>query len=208
MDANTQNKAYVSVELKSGIPVVTPLQFFYTTGGNQFLNTSVNYKDSDILVMDFRQCSGGEIDIVNQWFNSYLEEEISPNSLLVNPDGGARFETYLGRTDSFVSCDNVLIVLTSKVTASASETFIDFAYNQENSLIIGENTHGANVASLGDFVLPNTGLYMCFGDQLILHPDEDGFEEFRGYLPDIWVPAAEAEEAVINFIKANTKEVK
>ena len=205
MDTNVQGKAYVSVTEKSDIPVVKPLQFFYTTGGNQFLNTSVTYKDSDILIMDFRQCNGGESDIVNQWFRHYTDEDISPNSLLVYPNGGDRFKTYLEKTETFVPSDNMLIVLTSKMTASASEIFIDYAYNLENSMIIGENTYGANVASHGDFTLPNTGLYMCFGDQLILHPDEDGFEEFQGYLPDIWVPAAEAEEAVMNFIKANTK---
>lgn len=206
LDTNTQGKAPVSTEERSGVPLVKVNTFDYNTGGNQFLNTSVTYKDHDILIVDFRQCGGGKADIVKNWFQNYVDEDISPNSLTFFAGGGDRFQTYLGTTETFVSSDRILIVLTSKFSASASETFIDYAYNLENSLVIGENSFGANIASVDDFVLPNSGLYMRFGESLIFHPDEDGFEEFRGYLPDIWVPAAEAEEAVMNFILKNTVE--
>ena len=204
LDADTAGKAPVSTSERSGIPLVRITTFDYDVGGNQFLNTSVNYKDDCILIVDFRQCSGGKIDIVKEWFQNYVGETISPNSLTYVVRGGDRFQTLLGTEETFVSSDSILIVLTSKLSASASETFIDYAYNLENSLIIGENSFGANIASIGDFVLPNSGLYMRFGEALTFHPDGDGFEEFRGYLPDIWVPAAEVEEAVINFIAKNT----
>ena len=66
------------------------------------------------------------------------------------------------------------------------------------------NTNGILTSGLGKWTLPNTGIYVTFGSDFFLHPAGEHFEEFRGYYPDIWVPAAEAEEAVMNFIAQNT----
>lgn len=106
--------------------------------------------------------------------------------------------------DRFVDNEELLIVLTSKRTASAAEHFTEIAHNVENTLIIGENSTGAmfGSGSGGWFELPNTHLRLSFGISYSILPENPAyFQEYRGLEPDIWVPAGEAEELAVKFIE-------
>ena len=104
--------------------------------------------------------------------------------------------------DLWVSNDNILIILTSKWTASAAEWMIDTAYNLENVLIIGDNTSGEMVGSIAYVQLGNSKLIMGIGSRENIVPDtNDYFEEFRGFCPDLWVPAGEAEELAVKLME-------
>ncbi len=96
-----------------------------------------------------------------------------------------------------------LIVLTSKNVASAAETFVDMAHNVENVLFIGENTRGAQVTSAAYHVwLPNSKCVVTMGHGLFVVPqDWDYYKELRGYEPDLWVPAGEAEELAVKLME-------
>lgn len=196
----------VDTSVKNGIPFVTMNQFIGINGGHEFNDTAFRYRDSDMLIMDLRTNSGGFLNMATQWFTDYTLQEVWSHCLTFNngqPD--LLYEKHLSQPDQeFVSSENVVILLTSKLTASCGDAFVDLAHNVENTLIVGENTNGILTSGLGKWTLPNTGLYVTFGTSLFLHPEGDHFEEFRGYYPDIWVPAAEAEEAVMNFIAKNT----
>ena len=87
--------------------------------------------------------------------------------------------------------------------ASAAETFVDMAHNVENVLFIGENTSGAQVTSAAYHIqLPHSKCVVTMGHGLFVVPqDWDYYEELRGYEPDIWVPAAEAEELAVKWMK-------
>ena len=106
--------------------------------------------------------------------------------------------------DMFVENHELLIILTSKRTASAAEHFTDIAHNVENTLIIGENSAGCMFGSSipSPLELPNTHLRLTFGDSFSIFPEDPAyFQEFRGLEPDIWVPAGEAEELAVKFIE-------
>jgi len=192
--------------VKNGIPVVILNKFERINGGREFNDTAFRYRDSDILIVDLQTNGGGVSSMAIEWYTDYTLQETWGHWLGIyggTPD--PMYEKHLSRTDKeFVPSENVLILLTSKLTASCGDAFVDLAHNVENTLIVGENTNGILTSDLGRWTLPNTGLYVTFGTSLLLHPEGDHFEEFRGYYPDIWVPAAEAEEAVMNFIAKNT----
>ena len=79
------------------------------------------------------------------------------------------------------------------------------AHNLENTLIIGENTTGIMIGSAAYSIrLPISGLFIQIGNSMFLPPDENYFEEYRGFLPDLWV-AGDAEETAIALLKRMKK---
>ena len=108
--------------------------------------------------------------------------------------------------DEWIEHDNRLIILTGKLTMSAAEWLLDYAYNVENVLIVGENTYGACIGNGGGTVsLPNSlcQISMGSGGFLAFPQDEEYFQELRGFCPDIWVPAWEAEELIVKYLEKN-----
>ncbi len=198
MDRKVTEQEYVSSSEIDGIPIIKAHYFDYSTGGSRFLQTANTYRDSEIIVVDLRKNPGGEADIVKTWFKQYLQQTVSTNANHL-----FRGSNYFSHGEDFIEKNSILVILVSKYTSSASECFVDMAKNLENTIIIGENTLGAGRSGDGIMTLPNSGLFMRFGEVLVLHSDSENFEEYQGYLPDIWCPASEAEEAAINFIKKN-----
>ena len=113
------------------------------------------------------------------------------------------FSGSTGYEDGWIENDRVLIVLTGKWTASSAEMFVDQAHNVENVLFIGENTCGAQVTSAEtNLQLPNSKCVVTMGHGLFVVPqDWDYYKELRGYEPDLWVPADEAEELAVKLME-------
>ena len=90
-----------------------------------------------------------------------------------------------------------------KYSASSAEALLDYAYNVENVLIVGENTLGGVIGGSSNIFLPNSACQIDIGGgKLSLFPEEEGYmEELRGLYPDIWVPAGEAEDLVLRFLE-------
>ena len=108
--------------------------------------------------------------------------------------------------DLWVSNENLLVILTSKWTASSAEMLMDAAYNLENVLIVGENTCGALIGGSAPVQLPNSRLSVAIGPSQTIIPDtNDYFEEYRGFCPDLWVPAGEAEELAVKLLEKNAQ---
>ncbi len=105
--------------------------------------------------------------------------------------------------DEFVENDRLVILLVGKMSASQAELFTDALHNLENVLIIGENTAGCAMTAMIDFQLPNSLAKVALNTMGSMHvfPQGDYFEEGRGLLPDIWVPAGEAEELAVKLIE-------
>lgn len=192
--------------VSNGVPMIHLKNFFGTYGGIEYTSFARDYRESDIKIVDLLKCPGGLPGMATSWFAEYTQREFWGNSLRINgglPD--PMYEKHLSmQEEKFVSSDTVLIVLTSKASASSSEWFIDLAHNLENTLFVGENSSGCYIGNLTERIFPNIGTHFAFGTQLILTPGEEYFQEYRGFYPDIWVPAVEAEEAVMNFIAKNT----
>lgn len=153
-------------------------------------------------MVDLRTNPGGSDLICNLWLRRYTYTE--RNNMYRNQYVMNVFSGPFSGADGWVENDGrVLIVLTGKRTASAAETFVDMACNVENVLFIGENTSGAQVTSAAYHIqLPHSKCVVTMGHGLFVVPqDWDYYEELRGYEPDIWVPAAEAEELAVKLME-------
>lgn len=196
----------------------------------KFLEYADQYKDENILIVDLRNNSGGNGILPLKWMNNYSSEFVATNYSsvkyitidkikdYVNEDKdnyqplnelsevygldeiSKEYSKALAHDDKFVSNENLLIILANKNTGSAGEMFVDLAHNVENTIIVGTNTAGVLIGdSTGYITLPNSKVPVTFGTGLSFFP-ENYFEEFVGFMPDLWV-SGDAEEAVLNFIE-------
>jgi len=103
--------------------------------------------------------------------------------------------------DRIVSNTPLLILLTDRGSASASENFADMAFNLDNALVIGQNTGGSlhtNMTYMRRY-LPNSGIPFGLGRGMHIHPSGH-LQEGIGIFPDVWVDgdALEAAVAMLN----------
>ena len=165
----------------------------------EILDGATKLKDEPIAVLDLRSNSGGDREIPSQWLNKYSGKIVPSNRYYIDTKSGRK--SY-DRRDNWIKNDNLLIILIGKHSASGSELFLDYSYNLENTLIIGENSNGSLIGSSKKISLPNSSCQIDVGSGTlcILSGENDCFEERRGFYPDIWVPAAEAEELAVKLI--------
>ncbi len=173
-----------------GIPV-----FQFNSFDGSFLQevnaAAAQMSDAAISMLDLRSNVGGYEEVAHQWINRYSGQRVFSN--------GVRYSVLspLSSTSN-ASCadnDNILILLSGKCSASSAEITLDLSYNVENSLIVGENTNGSMISNSGHIELPNSkcSVDMTFSTVYLTPDGSDYFEELRGFFPDIWVPAKEAE---------------
>ena len=149
-------------------------------------------------IVDLSSNRGGNSRVTNRWL------QLNPGQL--PPENQCTMNVFFGVNTvpfAWIENDRVLIVLTGKWTASSAEMFVDQAHNVENVLFIGENTCGAQVTSAErNLRLPNSKCLVVMGSGRFHVPqDWDYFEELRGFYPDLWVPAGEAEELAVKLME-------
>lgn len=156
-------------------------------------------KKAPIAILDLRSNRGGSALIAEDWISKYANTLVLMNRKIIDTKTG---EFLRNEEDKWIENPNMLIILSGKYSASASEMLIDCAYNLENVLIIGENTMGALLGGQGSTCLPSSAVKVGVGNGLMsLQTEGDYFEELRGFYPDIWVPAGEAEELAVKLIE-------
>lgn len=211
------------------VPIALLNRFGFDEGGDKdaqnFLSSADLLKKQPVSMIDLRKNGGGNGALPYKWFYSYAGQKVPSNfySLSISEKQSSPAGSYYisdetmnemcdlqsveGGTisdtaeDQFVEQDQLLILLTSKNSASSTECFVDMAHNLENTLIIGENTCGCLLGdSWGiDVKLPYSCLSVGFGHSIHVFP-EGYFEEGYGFEPDLWCPAVYAEEAAVNFV--------
>ena len=198
--------------------------------GKEFLAYGERMRDRPVAIVDLRANVGGNEGLPIKWLNAYTGQKVGTHYYRImpfetkemsNPDvkGYTSLETMrdvLGRKtvdknlsigrierEGFVDNEELLIVLTSKLTGSSAEIFVDAARNIQNVLVIGENTSGAMRGDAGRTVkLMNSGLKVGYGTSFCALPeDESYFQEGRGLLPDLWTSAERAEELAIKLVQ-------
>lgn len=159
-------------------------------------------KDAPIAMLDLRTNTGGSSTVVDRWLEEYCGQTLPGNMWQDS------FNAFYGPNNArskWVEHDSVLVVLTGKLSASAAENLVDQIQDLENVLLIGENTGGYYLTSVSTQIqLPNSLCEVAMGDGLTVPAYEgDGyyFKEFEGFYPDLWVPAAEAEELAAKLIQ-------
>lgn len=105
----------------------------------------------------------------------------------------------------FVENDSTLVVVFDGDVASAGEGMLVYLYEQvENVLFVGENSMGAlTFGQVTAHQLPNSKLPVTLPVKLNV-PTDLQFREGIGYLPDLWVPSADAVDATVAAIRKGT----
>ena len=183
----------------------------------RFSEAAKELKTEPLSIVDLRFNRGGNYTTLSEWFVNYAGRQVPAHCICIGaklPEEQDLLQGYMklehGKAifadpDDFVSNDSLLVVLTSKRSASGAELFVDMTHNLENTLIIGENTAGC-LQGTGGMVLtlPYSRLKFSCGTAVNLWP-EGQFSEGYGLEPDLWCPAVYAEEAAINFLKKNVQ---
>lgn len=193
-----QNEENVKFDKREGIPVISVNSFDYKKGGNKFLTSAIEVKDEKVTILDFVSNAGGYGEMGYEWLIQYAGQIIPSNSFVANQSVKLVIDQI---PDAFIPHDKYLIVTTGKYTASAGEGFIDRIYNLENTIIIGENTQGAFIGlNPRRMQLPNSNISIVLASSLIITPDnQEYYRERRGFYPDLWVPASEAQDMAVQF---------
>ena len=184
----------------NGIPV---FQFnnFRTEYQGEIVNGAEQLKDAPVSMLDLRSNMGGNTDTGYAWFRRYVGYRgynVPCNGSFFRPDSTVPMSC----PDGWIERENVLVLLQGKASASASEVMADIICNLENALIIGENSWGALLGSAEYMELPNSKCGVRMGmNNIYLTAEDEPFEEMRGFYPDIWVPAGEAEELAAKLIE-------
>ena len=185
-----------------GVPV---FQFnnFVSTWRRALMDGANALADAPVGILDLRSNTGGMEDMADSWLLRYSGQTV--------PSNGLRSFVINGQTaglagytvsDGWVENDRVLIVLTGKRTASCAELLLERTANLENVLVIGENTSGAMMSNACRMQLPRSGCQVTMTVDSVHQPSADSrYEELRGYEPDIWGPAAEAEELAVKLME-------
>lgn len=186
------------IEYNGEIPVVR-LRNFVDEGQRKMRTFMRELEKHQPVIVDLRSNKGGYPRDLESFIIYFAGENIPGNYLTMDTWDASLYTT---QEDVFWPNDRLIIVLTGKKSASSAELFVDTMHNLENVLIIGENTSGTILSSSERKQLPNSKIIATMGRTTIhLFPGEDYFEELRGFYPDIWVPAAEAEELAVKLIE-------
>ena len=177
-----------------GIPV-----FQFNSFDGSFLQevnaAAAQMSDAAISMLDLRSNIGGYEEVAHQWINRYSRQRVFSTGVRYSVLSASLVASPSTSKTPRASNDNILILLSGKCSASSAEITLDLSYNLDNSLIIGENTNGSMIGNAGHIELPNSKCSVTMtASTVYLTPDgSDYFEELRGFFPDIWVPAKEAE---------------
>ena len=158
-----------------------------------------------VIILDIRNNGGGGSKVSSQLLKWLIGEKNVPKNRIAydNTTGEKELANY---EDIFLENDSLLIILTGKNTASSAEYILDYAYNIENTLVIGENTRGAVLSGSDIINLSNSGINirLALDDSICIFPEELAME-YHGIYPDIWVQAEDAEDAALAFIYSMMK---
>ena len=196
----------------------------------KFLNLADDVRDEPVVIVDVRSNMGGLPLLPMMWLYNFLGEVVPTNYIAIthmNTDmehithqtwiysaftctfsAAERIGDYhvlsFATPRRIVPNEQLIILLTDRLSASASESFTDALFNVENTLIIGQNTMGALLTdgmSIPIF-LPNSGATFAFGRSLNVLPYGHAPEGI-GIAPDIWVND-DALEATLAMLGASS----
>jgi C-terminal processing protease CtpA/Prc len=96
-----------------------------------------------------------------------------------------------------------VVVLVDRRCASSCESFVMYARQLPNTLIVGENTAGVGVfGQVRSYRLPHSGIWMQAGGKWFHDPDPKKMaQEGHGYEPDIWLDTEDPLAAAKNIVR-------
>lgn len=187
-----------------------------------FWGSGEEWGKEPLFLLDIRGNTGGQPAFCRGWFEGLTgqapqprsleavrnskaveEDEVLPSfyqglGLELNSPGAWTTKTNEGR---WTENKSLIFVLMDKTTVSAAEFFVRDLRTLDNVVFVGSNTSGGALAGgIRYFQLPNSGVYFSFGTMLSLAEDGSNVDGV-GYLPDLWVNPADAQDAVLRLIR-------
>ena len=202
MDIEHPEKNKVVRTWEDGEIPVFQFNMFDEKHRDSILTGAKKLREAPVSILDLRSNTGGNGGIPGEWMERYTQKSVSGHKTVIDTKEGIETEDS-DTKETWVENDKMLIIFVGKYSASASEWLLDLAYNVENVLIVGENTSGAIIGMTSKISLPNSACQVDIGSgKVSLFPEDAGYmEEFRGVYPDIWVPAKEAEDLILQFLE-------
>ena len=202
MDIEHPEKNKVVRTWEDGEIPVFQFNMFDEKHKDSILTGAKKLREAPVSILDLRSNTGGNGGIPGEWMERYTQKSVSGHKTVIDTKEGIETEDS-DTEETWVENDKMLIIFVGKYSASASEWLLDLAYNVENVLIVGENTSGAIIGMTSKISLPNSACQVDIGSgKVSLFPEDEGYmEEFRGVYPDIWVPAKEAEDLILQFLE-------
>ena len=195
-----------------------PVLYAKWVASQDFVNSALEMQE-EANIVNLTGNGGGYMPITSEWWENYVGETVPTNHFSIYTQQNIGTKGFMGREeelgvqvmdgwtlvnthpDSFIENENLLVILTSKKTASAAEMFVDLSHNVENTLVIGENTAGCLTGNvLKGYQLLYSRIEVSYGNMVTIFPEGD-FVEAYGYEPDLWCPSVWAQEAAINLVQ-------
>lgn len=133
-----ERHAISELTYKNGVPVlrVNSMQSGSNSSWKEaFLDGAKTLGNSKISVLDLRLNPGGTYTMLEEWLKTYAKAQVPANSIFRDAFTG---EQLFNARDTWVENDNLLVILTSKLTVSGAEWLIDATYNLENVLLLAK----------------------------------------------------------------------
>jgi len=171
-----------------------PVRLMYSLMGEVVLPSFVHFQRQlagDVLLPSDNVVHTAEVAAILDFINEIMPtRQLNANYTVTTASGG------------MVSNDRLVILLVCGSVAVPAEDFVNMMLSIENTLIIGQNTHGASFSSFGERIhLPNSGIRSTFGQALVVH-SYGQFTEGVGIAPDVWVTGC-ALTATLNMLNLN-----
>lgn len=195
----TEEQSVIFSELE-GIPLID-IERFYKISPAESNKIQEIAENNDVLIIDLRDNPGGYFSACELVWKNLTQQKVPSNMRTIMRYSQQDLEIKKTEDDEFIENDKIIIIFASKYSASSAELFMDMAHNVANTVIIGENSHGALKGGEGvHFTLPHSSIRVDYGIHTNIFP-EGHFEELRGLEPDIWVHADDAEKLTLAMLK-------
>ena len=208
-----ENEAYKSHSIdfkyykENGIAYISLRSFWfdYEETVNEFIDTAMDVKDTNVIILDIRSNSGGNLTWSYEWNNKFAGDHSNYRAfgeIKTTPQGKRNIDIKYDEIKRIAN-DIPIILLTDDVCMSAGEFFWYNVTSLENVTVIGSNTYGGMVCVyIVDRYLPNSKIFVSFGNALSYYRDDENHDAI-GYEPDIWCNSKDALDVALRFIETN-----
>ena len=231
--SKSNRKSKAEYKIIDGIPYLKFDRCYFIANSkkdyNIVLEGAKSLSEAEYAILDLRGNGGGNGILPGEWIEKY-----SGNKIVFSQDGfinmnremfkhsnnGQTYEdmlTYMGiepygenhgifrGRDKLFNKEGLLIVLTDGNTASAGEYLVDALHHYTNTLFVGMPTYGAfNSSIVINYHMPNSRIDVGFGN-IMMFPNEEYFQEYEGFQPDIWLTSINPEEQLSRLLSSFTK---
>lgn len=213
----------------SDIPVLESRILYAKEGEEEILEqleamagAGEEYRGLPVVIVDVRHNGGGNSNYARGWVEGFTGQQVQPKAayfekcsqpymktLAANPayanvpkDDYYRMkgQWMCGSEDGYLlNNQSVVFLLMDKATGSSGEDFVRYLSTAEHVIRVGTNTAGVlQFGNVCEFFLPNSGIFLRMGSKIAFY---DGLEmsEGIGVMPDLWVDAPDALDAVVRM---------